>query len=420
MPIERLFGWATWSERTPNGNVDLGRCQSLQAADADGDGLTDLICTYDYGENRTRTLVQRSNGREYSGWTAQQPTQETGFDVKRCRPLLSGDIDGDGRADLICPYDYGDESTATFVQLSLSTGYTAWTMWGPRQDLDMNRCAGMQAADSDDDSLTDLVCAYDLGGNETLTFVQHSSGTSFSPWTAQTLGLQTGFDVNRCRPMLSGDVDNDGRDDLICPYDYPTLTTATFVQLSQDPYTPWTLWGAQTAEGSFDIDRCTGMQAVDSDGDGRTDLVCPYDYGGNQTRTFVQSSSGTEFSGWTAQQATVETDFDVKRCEPLLSGDLNGDGHADLFCPYDYGSANTATFVQISRITGYGRWQRATDNTGAGAFELSLCRRMHIGDANGDGYSDLICPYDYGSASTATFVQAAAVYQVALPAVIGD
>ncbi len=42
---------------------------------------------------------------------------------------------------------------------------------------------------------------------------------------------------------------------------------------------------------------------------------------------------------------------------------------------------------------------------GQRSFALDLCKSLQVGDVNGDGYTDLICPYDYGSASTATFVQ---------------
>lgn len=419
LPIETFFPWKQWSIKTAVNQFDLNRCEDIELGDANADGLDDLICAYDYGGNQTRTFVQSSNGTAFTGWTNQHPTILSGFAVDACSPLLSGDLNGDGRVDLICPYDYGSASTATFVQLSLPTGYTAWQQWSAKtgtNQFDLDNCKDMQVGDTNADGLADLICAYDYGGNQTRTFVQTSNGTEFTGWTNQHPTILSGFAVAACSPLLSGDLNGDDRVDLICPYAYPDASTATFVQLSLPTgYTAWQQWSDKTATGQFDVGNCENMQVGDTDADGLADLICAYDYDGDQTRTFVQTSARTQFTNWNNQHPTVLAGFDVDRCEPLLSGDLNNDGRVDLICPYDYGSSSTATFVQLSFSVGYTPWLRATDTLPAGTFALGACRDMAAGDANGDGHADLICPYDYGSGSTATFVELAAVYNLRVP-----
>ncbi len=159
------------------------------------------------------------------------------------------------------------------------------------------------------------------------------------------------------------------------------------------------------------------MQVGDVNGDGYTDLICPYDYGSASTATFVQLSDGASFSGWTTWAArTGNGSFALDLCKSLQVGDVNGDGYTDLICPYDYGSASTATFVQLSDGKSFSGWTTWAARTGNGSFDLNLCKSLVVGTVNAGRPVDVICPYDYGSASTATFVQStAAVYEVFIP-----
>ena len=165
------------------------------------------------------------------------------------------------------------------------------------------------------------------------------------------------------------------------------------------------------------MNRCKTLQAADANGDGRTDLICPYDYGSASTATFVQISSGSSFSPWQQwSDTTAVNTFDVNRCKTLQAADANGDRRTDLICPYDYGSASTATFVQISSGSSFSPWQQSSDKTAVNTFDMNRCKTLQVGDANHDRRADLICPYDYGSARTATFVQVGhAPFNVYLP-----
>ena len=91
----------------------------------------------------------------------------------------------------------------------------------------------------------------------------------------------------------------------------------------------------------------------------------------------------------------------------------------DLFCNYDYGNSNTATFVQMARESGYSVWLRATPNTGEGIFSMGQCwQGVRAGDFTGDGHDDLACAYNYPGNTTRLFIQRAALYQINLPSVI--
>ncbi|ASJ73871.1 FG-GAP repeat domain-containing protein [Granulosicoccus antarcticus] len=158
--------------------------------------------------------------------------------------------------------------------------------------------------------------------------------------------------------------------------------------------------------GSFAVDSCEAVVAADVNNDGKTDLLCPYDYGNAKTRTFVQLSGGTTSSAWTPWSPDHGAgSFAVGSCRDIVAGDVNGDGKTDLLCPYDYGNAKTRTFVQLSGGTTSSAWTPWSPDHGAGSFAVGSCRDIVAGDVNGDGKTDLLCPYDYGNAKTRTFVQ---------------
>ena len=410
--IKNFLAWSAWADQASQ--FDLNRCRSLQVGDANGDGWDDVICPYDYGGNQNRTFVQFSAGSSLTGWASQHPSLLSQFDLNRCQPLLSGDVNNDDRTDLICTYDYGGNQTRTFVQPSSGMGNVGWQAWSPSAtQFDINRCRSVQVGDANGDGQDDVICPYDYGGNQNRTFVQFSDGASLAGWTSQHPTLLSQFDLNRCRPLTLGDINADGRADLICTYDYGGNQTRTFVQPSSGMgNVGWQAWSPSATQ--FDINRCRSVQVGDANGDGQDDVICPYDYGGNQNRTFVQFSDGASLTSWTSQHPTLLSQFDLNRCQPLTLGDINADGRADLICAYDYG-LNTRTFVQFAENP-FTSWQIASPNSEQ--FDLDRCRSAQAADVDGDGHTDLFCPYDYGGNENRTFVQRAASYRSILPTVI--
>ena len=347
--------WTAWSPRTGPDVFDLNRCRSMQVADLNQDGLTDLVCPYDYGNSDTQTWVQFSSTSGYGDWTAWSPRTGPGvFDLNRCRSMQVADPNQDGLTDLVCPYAYGDGTTQTWVQFSSANGYGDWMAWGPRTGpgiFDLNRCRPMEVADLNQDGLTDLVCPYDYGNSDTQTWVQFSSTSGYGDWTAWSPRTGPGvFDLNRCRSMQVADLNQDGLTDLVCPYDYGNSDTQTWVQFSSTSgYGDWTAWSPRTGPGMFDLYGCHPMQVTDLNQDGLADLVCPYAYGNGATQTWVEFSSASGYDDWTVWGPRTEPGiFDLNSCHSMQVTDLNRDGLADLVCPYDHGNSDAQTFAQIS------------------------------------------------------------------------
>ena len=215
------------------------------------------------------------------------------------------------------------------------------------------------------------------------------------------------FSISQCKTMQTADVNGDGNDDLICPYDYGSAKTATFVEFSNDPAaSEWTIWSSPTGSGSFAVGQCKTMQTGDVNGDGKADLICPYDYGGAKTKTFVQLSNGDSGSGWTSWSPLAASgSFAVGQCKPMQTGDVNGDGKDDLICSYDYSGTKSKTFVQFSSGATSSSWTAWSPETPSSSFAVDECTTLETGDVNSDGKADLICLEYKGDASLPTYVQ---------------
>ncbi|NEN97332.1 MAG: VCBS repeat-containing protein [Moorea sp. SIO3I7] len=183
------------------------------------------------------------------------------------------------------------------------------------------------------------------------TFVYVSLGQSDGTFASPSIALDS-FTVDRGRwtdfdtyPRQLGDVNGDGRDDIV-----GFGHTFVYVSLGQSD---GTFASPSIALDSFTVDRgrwtdfdTYPRQLGDVNGDGRDDIV---GFG----HTFVFVSLG-QSDGTFAPPSIVMEDFTVDRggwtnfdTYPRQLGDVNGDGQADIV-----GFANNGTYVALANNPG--------------------------------------------------------------------
>jgi hypothetical protein len=227
-----------------------------------------------------------------------------------------GDVNNDGRDDLI-----GFGLDGVYVALSNGPSFDPISKWTSSFDLSHGWTVSQYVrtvGDVNNDGRDDLI-GFGLDG----VYVALSNGTSFAPiskWTS-SFDLSHGWTVSQFVRTV-GDVNNDGRDDLIgfgLDGVYVALSTGSgFGAVSR-----WT--------DAFDLSHgWTVAQYVrtvgDVNNDGRDDLV-----GFGQDGVYIALSTGNSFTlifkgtsafdlshGWTVAQYV------------RMIGDVDGDGKADL------------------------------------------------------------------------------------------
>jgi hypothetical protein len=179
--------------------------------DVNGDGRTDLIFIgqdWDGGGLNVRVKLSNGNGT----WTAVSQVLGDGSGV-HAYPAMTGDVNGDGRTDLIFIGQDWDGGGLN-VRVKLSNGNGTWTAVSQV----LGDGSGVHAypamtGDVNGDGRTDLIfIGQGWSGSGLNVRVKLSNGNG--TWTAvsQVLGEDVGI---HAYPAMTGDVNGDGRTDLI-------------------------------------------------------------------------------------------------------------------------------------------------------------------------------------------------------------
>lgn len=249
----------------------------------------------------------------------------TGFAVGPGYRLLRGDMDGDGLADLIV----GDKpgTTIWFVSRSTGSGFaTPIKMVFAMPSLDIHE---PMVADVTGDGRADLIFKPRGTGD---WYVAASLGTSFGP----LVKWFSGWAVGDGYILMTGDVDGDGKSDLIAK---DKSIARWYVAKSQgNRFEHLFTWNSNFAPS----DAFTFL-AGDVTGDGRADLITKENHSGTWN---VASSDGGTF----IDSGVWLTGWAVGPDHTFTTGDVTGDGYIDLI------TRSTTTiewFVAKSTGTGF-------------------------------------------------------------------
>lgn len=191
------FAKSTWSGRLP---VCRGPRTSLVTPDVNGDGRADLVCR-SATSGATRVALATNRGR-YPGvsWTGQVGLCGNGA-------LLAGDLNGDGRGDLLC---HDGSSGMNRVVLAGRDGSFAGRVRGSR----LSSCAAGAAVslgDVDRDRRADLICHYSADGSVRVALARRGGELPKVDFRRNL-----GFCYGAGATMRVGDATGDRRADLLC------------------------------------------------------------------------------------------------------------------------------------------------------------------------------------------------------------
>ncbi len=364
--------------------------RAVLTGDVNNDGKTDLIFQYKNSDGDLCIRTKISNGD--GGFTTIFQNLGDRNAVLNYR-TLTGDINGDGRTDLILTYLSTENKLRIRVKLSDGTGhYYTPPVYPFISELGSSIFdRDVLTGDVNNDGKTDIIFQYKSTTTHKLmirTLISKGNGDFESP-----AGFDSGdSDIHISHPTLTGDIDGDGKTDLILTYYYPGHGLTVRVKLSNGNGTfrtpdPYVLGDANYV---FDQPVLTG----DVDGDHKTDLI----FLGQDWNTNTNLNIRVKFSNGDGSFRAVSKvlgDSAGLHTYPTLTGDVNADGKTDLiFTGENWTGCGLNIRVKIS--DGLGGWCPDWQVTGDGSAIFNNSPVL-TGDINNDGKTDLVFAFSNSS-----------------------
>jgi surface antigen len=238
------------------------------------------------------------------------------------------DVNGDGRSDLVIVSTSDDSKRIEADVLDGKTGYTSWLWQTPTAAYDLHYTDKVLMGDVNGDGKADLVIAETFATTSgKMTIHALNGATNYSTWLAHA---STAADyLSSSDELLMGDVNGDGKADLILISTDNTNSGKTEAHVL-DGATNYSTWLSHVATPADYIDSSDKLTVGDVNGDGKADLVLVTTQGTKTGKVEARVLDGaTNYATWLGQWPTyMPTGKNI--ADKFLMGDVNGDGKADL------------------------------------------------------------------------------------------
>ena len=248
-----------------------------------------------------------------------------------------------------------------------------------------NHFAPLANANGGDPKRADLLYGRLSSPNVMKWFERNSNGSAFGGFSEWSSDAGNAGDI-----FLTGDVNNDGRADLVYGRIEAPKQVTWFVRLSNG-----TGFGGFTEWASDAGDSGDTFRLADVNNDGRADLVYGRALDAKTVRWFVRKSNGSSFGNFSTW---IDDAGDVG--DLFYTADIDHDGDADLVYARAISNTEVKWFVRRSNGSKFGSLETWNDDAG------NKGDLMYVGDANGDGNADLVYGRVNSSSSVTWFFRA--------------
>jgi hypothetical protein len=330
--------------------VDLG--------DVDGDGLMDVVTGHEQGLRLTLSFNPGPTDVETSDW----PTVKLPAAVNLCsaEDVVIGDVDGDGRKDLVAACETGSVRISIFF--APTTGSTpaerraAMLIASNWTQVDVTASAGKrsmraQIVDLVGSSAPEIV----VGGKESSGPCVHAAVSYYSSATPRTAGSWTQTEIEPAgwvMNMYVQDVNADGLKDIVYS-DRERIDCDLSDTPGVDNTRRGVRWLRHNVGDSFTAFQISASEEdhkwfslYDWEADGDLDIVdCRSSALVNDAQILV---NGGSFASWSSIPVTQPTG--VGQCQHVVVEDLDQDGKRDL--AFSYSNAQALSGLAWSKIGG--------------------------------------------------------------------
>jgi len=336
--------------------------------DFNGDGRGDLLTLFDYGNGSTGLWVLPGAPDQPNG----MPGQIGSYEAWETTPgnywisvtkNVAGDFNGDGRTDIMSLYDYGKGEAGLFIIPGTAgagpNATDAYRVWYSPPGNFWPSVVKLAAGDVNGDGKDDLLAMYNYPDDSFGIWV--FPGTS-AVGDGASNPYMTWQSVSHWNPLsevefTAGDINGDGRDDLVGLWDYANSVSILWVWASEgsgpgSPYQIYFDWDwepnvgqrAQLTTLNWNHSRMEDIAVV---ANGKIRI-----FNGTDQRH-------TGYSTPYVLPMDVSTDSAVLTRSVVTSADIDGDGSGELVGLLDQGNGGTAMWVLTGSPTNFFAWRLA-------------------------------------------------------------
>ena len=300
-----------------------------------GTGTQEIASIYDPNDDFGLRIVVLDRGADgkftHTQWFLESANH---FDLSRMKPVAV-DLNADKKTDIAVLYNDGGLTVHIVVWLSTgsSFAYTGNAGWWRHTNFDWNRAQGLLAGVWDGTPKTGLLIPYQLD-NFQLKFLYLIATGSGLFYAGDGGAYDSGpgqVDSTKARFLTGHFTRTDGVDQVAMIYQYPNFRIGVHVfDPSPRGIQPIGGWSGMwiSPEGFFDTTKAK-WAAGDVDGDGKTDILNMYSYADGSSRVHLMSAASRFALLQVGGIATLGAATMSWSNTALVAGDWNMDGKAD-------------------------------------------------------------------------------------------
>ncbi|MCD6013653.1 MAG: type sorting protein, partial [Flavipsychrobacter sp.] len=288
--------------------------------------------------------------------------------------IAIGDIDGDGKADMIMTNSAG--TTISVFRNTSSSGTITSGSFAARVDLTITSAPhGVKVHDVDGDGKLDII-AGDAGANR-ISILRNTS-TSGSVSFATRVDYTTGASSTPVMIAI-GDIDGDGR---------PEIATTNNTSGNISVYRNTCSVGTISFDAKVDFTQgngANGIVLVDLDGDGKLDMAAVNNGGTAKVGVFRNTATAGVIN---SSSFATRVDYSHSFAYDLAAGDVDGDGKPELVV------CNTSSLSLLQNNSTPGT---ISFGSAVGFSTGTSPQRLAMGDVDGDGKVDIAVSSSFSS-----------------------
>jgi len=363
-----------------NLSADNGPIQVV-LADLDGDGNPDLLVANAYDHTISIYRNTSTNGLLAPASFAPRITFQRAEASDSPLNVLTADIDGDGKLDLVVP-DYAASVVSIYRNLSTPGNISTNSFAAPVNFPVGPSPRGVAVMDLDGDGRPEIVTANT--GNATVSILRNLA----SPGALTTNSFAPEFELpvgDSPQAVAVADLDGDGLPDLMV-----ANANSAFVSIYQNIGSPTGI-SSNSFAPRLDLPAMTGCIAItagDLDSDGQSELL----FGSYSSQTIAVCRNLATPGLLTTNSFAPRIEFGTPgRVHNIVLSDVNGDAKPDVVIVTELNSA-LSVFQNVSTpgtFTNTSLAARVDYGTGFNAWGVA------VGDLNGDGRPDIVFANSY-------------------------